>query len=335
MRVGPPYNEEPPVDLSINTSPFVPIHLFATATLSPNSQVAVPAQNLQNPLGGPMEIHEIRFQIYAQQPTEALAGLPVYLSDQGALVGVKLDLGTVELTNGFVPAWCLGQDMNENAKVLFINNLPTGLVNQISSYYRWVLPKPLYVPEGATIVPQFQHRGFAPVQVQVGIGYSGRALPKNTPKPQKAFVPWASSYYGKAMQFSTSATGSQFDQSSPVDLFNKWDTPIQLQRFTVRAPVIVPTYGVWADWNNVLGTYFNYLNARIVDSSGVPIVRKYTPLGEIVNPQNKTWELSGATQAPGDFWNVFLKMNPVSATIPDTTIIAQPQMALVGYREIA
>lgn len=322
------------MDLSLDPTPFVPIHLFATATLSPNSQVAVPAQNLQNPLGGPMEIHEIRFQIFARQPTEALAALPSYLSDQGALVGVKLDLGSIELTNGFVPAWCLGQDYNENAKALFINNLPTGLVNQISSYYRWVLPKPLYVPEGATIVPQFQHRGFAPVTVQVGIAYSGRALPRNAPKPAKAFVPWVSSYYSRAFQFTTTATDSQFDQSSPVDLFNKWDTDIQLQRFTVRSPVIVPSLGQWADWNNVLGTYFDYMQARIVDSSGVPIVRKYSPLGEIVNPQNKTWELGGATQASGDFWNIFLKMSPVPAVIAETTIIAQMQAALVGYREV-
>ena len=320
------------MDLNKDPVPFVPIHLFATATLSPNSQVAVPAQNLQNPLGGPMEIHEIRFQISARQPTEALASLPVYLSDQGALVGVKLDLGSVELTNGFVPAWCLGQDMNENSKTLLINNLPTGRVNQISSYYRWVLPKPLFVPEGATIVPQFQHRGFAPVTVQVGIGYSGRALPRNTPQPSKVFVPWVSSYYSQAMQFST--TTNTFDQSSPVDLFNKWDTPIQLQRFTVRSPVIVPSLGQWADWNNTLGTYFDYMQARIIDSSGVPVVRKYTPLGEIVNPQNKTWELSGASQAPGDFWNVFLKMTPVPVAVTETTIIAQMQAALVGYREV-
>lgn len=323
------------MDLLTDTAPFVPIHLFATATLSPNSQVAVPAQNLQNPLGGPMEIHEIRFQISARQPVEAITGFPIYLSDQGALVGVKLDLGTVELTNGFVPAWCLGQDMNQAAKTSFTNNLPTGNVQQITSYYRWVLPKPLYVPEGATIVPQFQHRGFAPVAVQVGIGYSGRALPRNTPKPPKAFVPWVSSYFSRAFQFTTSATGSQFDQSSPVDLFNKWDTPIQLQRFTVRSPVIIPSFGTWADWNNVLGTYFDYLQARIVDSSGIPIVRKYTPLGEIVNPQNKTWELSGAVQQPGDFWNVFVKMSPVPVVVSETTIIAQTQMALTGYREVA
>lgn len=319
------------MDLMTDTAPFVPIHLYATATLSPNSQVAVPAQNLQNPLGGPMEIHEIRFQIYARQPAEALASLPAYLSDQGALVGVKLDLGSIELTNGFVPAWCLGQDMNENAKNLFINNLPTGRVNQISSYYRWVLPKPLYVPEGATVIPQFQHRGFAPVTVQVGIAYSGRALPRNSPKPQKAFVPWVSSYYSQAMQFSTTAT--TFDQSSPVDIFNKWDTPIHLQRFTVRSPVIVPTLGQWADWNNVLGTYLDFMQARIIDSSGIPIVRKFTPLGEIVNPQYKTWEISGAVQAPGDFWNVFVKLTPVTVPLVDTTILAQTQMALVGYRE--
>lgn len=322
------------MDLNLDTAPYVPIHLFATATLSPNSQVAVPAQNLQNPLGGPMEIHEIRIQVSARQPTEAAAGLPFYLSDQGALVGIKLDLGTIELTNGFVPAWCLGQDYNENAKIQFVNALPTGTVNQIAAYYRWVLPKPLYVPEGATIIPQFQHRGYSPVTVQVGIGYSGKALPRNSPKPQKAFVPWVSSYYSRAFQFTTTPTGSQFDQSSPVDLFNKWDTPIQLQRFTVRSPVIVPTFGIWADWNNVLGTYFDYMQARIVDSSGVPIVRKYTPLGEIVNPQNKTWELGGAVQAPGDFWNVFVKMDPVPALVQDTTILAQTQMALVGYREV-
>lgn len=318
-----------------NTADFVPLHLFASAQVNPNSQVAVPAQQLQNPLGGPMEIHEIRIQVKALQPPETAGTIFLDPADQGALIGVKLDLGTMELTNGFVPAWALGQDINENAKTQFINFSPQQTVCEVSCYYRWVLPKPLFVPEGATVIPQFQHRGFAPVNVVVGIGYSGRALPRNTPKPQKVCLPWVSSYYSKAMQFS--ATDTTFDQSSPVDLFNKWDTQVNLQRFTARLPIIIPTLGIWADWQNNLNTYFSTMQARIVDGAGVPIVRRYTPLGEIVNGQTKTWELGGATQSAGDFWTVNIKMEPLPefALLPNQlTVLAQAQMALVGYREI-
>jgi hypothetical protein len=86
-----------------------------------------------------------------------------------------------------------------------------------------------------------------------------------------------------------------------------------------------------------LNTYFSTMQARIVDGAGVPIVRRYTPLGEIVNGQTKTWELGGATQAAGDFWTVNVKMEPLPefALLPNQlTILAQAQMALVGYREI-
>lgn len=319
-----------------NTSDFVPLHLFASATVSPNSQVAVPAQQLQNPLGGPMEIHEIRFRISAIQPPESANTLFTDPADQGALIGVKLDLGSIELTNGFVPAWCLGQDINQNAQTQYFNAVPGNNACVVSNYYKWRLPKPVFVPEGATIIPQFQHRGFANVSVQVAVSYSGRALPRNSPKPQKVFVPWISSYYSTALQFS--ATDTSFDTSSPVDLFNKWDVPVQLQRFTARLPIIIPTLGVWKDWGPYnLNTYYATMQAKIVDSGGIPIVRRYTPLGEIVNGQNKTWELDGATQSPGDYWSMSIKLQPLPefALLPNALdVIAQVQTALVGYREV-
>lgn len=313
-----------------NSQDFTPIHVYADASLQANSQVAVNAQALQNPLGGPMEIHEIRFKITADLPYSVLDVTNPVTGDMGALIGVKMDLGTIEITNGFVPAWALGMDEDQYASVQVREIPPSGELIRDSSYYRWRLPKPLYVPAGTTVVPQFQHRGFSSVPVQIGIGYSGRALPGNAPPPSTNFVPWITSYYSKAFELRTAQ--SDFDQSAATDLFNKWDQPVMLQRLGIHCPIIDLAAGSWYEWTINVGSFYDYIQARIVDSGGLPIVRKYTPLGQIVNAMNRTWEMSGAAMPPGTFWNVFLRCDPTFDD-PGKTLIAQPQMALTGYRK--
>lgn len=314
-----------------NPPDFTPIHVYAEASVQANSQVAVDAQALQNPLGGPMEIHEIRFKITADLPQSIFTATDLVEGDMGALIGVKLDLGTIELTNGFVPAWALGMDEDQYSSVQYREDPPSGLVVKSSSYYRWRLPKPLYIPAGTTAVPQFQHRGFSAVPVQIGIGYSGRALPANAPAPAVNFVPWVTAYYSKA--FELQPAGTNFDQSAATDIFNKWDQPVMLQRLGLHCPIIDLNAGSWYEWANNAGSFYEYIQARIVDSGGLPIVRKYTPIGQIVNAMNRTWEMSGATMPPGTFWNVFLRCGPAIAEL-ERTLIAQPQMALVGYRKV-
>lgn len=331
QMVVPPHRRCPKEPRVSNPADFTPIHVYANASLQANSQVAVNAQALQNPLGGPMEIHEIRFKITADLPESAFAAPDPITGDMGALIAVKLDLGTIELTNGFVPAWALGMDEDQYANVQYFENLPSGVIQKNSSYYRWRLPKPLYVPAGATVVPQFQHRGFSTVPVQIGIGYSGRALPANAPPPQTNFVPWVTSYFSKAFVLSDTAT--DFDTSSNTDIFNKWDQPVQLQRLGIHCPMVDLAAGSWYEWTVNVGSMFDYIQTRIVDSGGLPVVRKYTPIGQLVNPSNRTWEMSGAIMPPGSFWNVFLRCDPVLSPPLTKTLVAQPQVALVGYRK--
>src|SRR3972149_2029811 len=79
-----------------------PIHLTATTTLASNSSGGVNAIALKNPIGRPMEIHEIKFQLTMEEPSTRLAF-------KGIIVGCKLDLGKIPITNGFIPIAIFGK----------------------------------------------------------------------------------------------------------------------------------------------------------------------------------------------------------------------------------
>jgi hypothetical protein len=313
-----------------------PIFLTASTPLPSNSQGGVNAQALKNPLGTPMEIMEIRWQVFGSVGSGVL---PATLIPIGGAIGCKLVLGNIELTNGFIPLWLFGRCDNVFADDSKINGV-LGVFN--TNYYCemvWRLPQPLFVPAGAVLQPTFQHYGYGALPMTVTISYCARSLKANASPPALMPVPWVSKYISKSMDYAFVDN----DTSQETDIINPYDVPVHLQRMTGRVVTqMYDTLGLITRFTdsdalntNVIAPGFDEPNitVRIVDSAGNPIVRNATRIRQVFHNTTRSWEMSaGTTMPPNSFYNVVLAQVAGAA---GALIVTQRQVhiAAVGWRE--
>lgn len=298
-----------------------PIHLTATTSLASNTTGGVNTVALKNPMGGAMEVHEIKFQV-----TGPLSQTNANVF--GGIIAAKLDIGSHPLTNGYVPIWSLGRSLGLGAENLIRN------VNNAISEFSWRLARPLYVPADAVITPTFQHRGLITNSLSVRVSYVGRSFNRRGPLPQKVYIPYASAYVSKNFSIDSADT----DESTELELINPFDSPLFIQRFTGRCQFY---------WND--GSANNYatdsqmgsivsggqlMTVRMVDSNGRPIIRNFTVFYTAFPQPTRSWELDGkAVMDPQSYYRVFTRKSAPTAAlnIPATTQIF---VGCVGWREI-
>lgn len=295
-----------------------PLHLTATTTLGSNTTGGVNTVALKNPLGGAMEIREIKF---------AITGPPLYNGSSnvgyGGIIGAKLDVGAHPLTNGYVPVGNFGRPIG-----LFSEQILSNINNSISEF-SWKLPRPLYVPAGAVITPTFQHRGLVTDSLSVRVSYSGRSV--SGPMPKKIFIPYASCFVSK--NFPSDTAGS--DQSTELDLINPFDDVLYIHRFVGRCYFtnqgFVTEVGVG---NDTAGR--EMFTVRMSDSNGRPIIRTFTVFRVAFPTPTRTWDLDGqAVMDPQSYYRVFVKKAaPIVGNFDTGPATTQVMMSCVGWREI-
>lgn len=180
--------------------------------LSGNSAIPDYGQ-LSYPFRKAIVIEEIRWTLRCTEASSA---------NLGALVLTKMQLGQKYLMRDAVPIWLLGTSMTR----LQEQGTDTGLTTTVNySHYRWRLPEPLYLEAGQVLAPVFSRGadGFPSINVQVS--YVGRTVPPNQPRPVVIPVPYAASFV---------TTSAIYEQSNEKHLFNPFDVPIRVQRFTGR-----------------------------------------------------------------------------------------------------
>jgi hypothetical protein len=291
-----------------------PFFLTASTTVSSNSGGGVNSAALKNPTGGPMELLEIRWQVKTTGFNSSVGG---------AYLGCKLDLGKIPLTNGFVPVWSFYRADNLFQEVV------QGLALSLTSYctYTWRLPRPLYVPAGAVVVPTFQHRGFFQQPIAVKVSYSCRTVSPNS-KPSRASIPYAAYFASKMMRYDL----ADIDSSSETDLTNGFSEPIQLQAFTGRVAVVDYGTGLTAFEASQEGG--RDLLLRMVDLNGRPIVRSFAPFRQVFGATTRSWDLGHGEQlSPSAYYLVSLQKNVPAATLGAAFFI-QAFVGLAGWREV-
>ncbi len=295
-----------------------PVHLSGSLVLRSGSNGAVPAGALKNPMGQDMELLEIKFEISGANDDE-------FDEVFGGTIWCDLTMGGVKVTNGAIPVWNFGRSENFNGEQ------QTDSVDDISFVsYSWRLPRPLFVPAGAALIPSFTHTGLIPAALNVRVGYSGRTV---VSRPKKIYVPWVAKYVSKSFN---PVNDAGVDQSSELDLVNSNPEVLHLQRFTGRT-LVVNSDGTMEEGSPV---YFGCqtLTVRMTDSYGRPIVRSYTPFCSVFSPLTRSWELDDGTQLdPESFYRVQLKVAPVTLDAGQTAAVGaagQAFIAMIGWREL-
>lgn len=310
--------------------PSDPIHLTATATVPSNSTTGVNAAALKNPMGGAMEIHQIKWELQIPSASVTFTG-----SVTGGVIGCKLEMGGHPLTNGFIPVWSFVKPNSILDEILM--NTGATAAGQVS-VFTWNLARPLYVPPGVTVTPAFQHRGLFQAAVNVRISYGGRSFRAKTAAPKKVNVPYASVYISKNFD----ANAADTDQSTELDIINPFDTPLKLQRLTGRCQFQDSNRG----GNLYIDEGYNgatsgptpgeeMLSVRIFDSNGRPIVRNATIFRSVFSTITRSWEMdNGAVMDPESYYRVLLtKAAPLAGASSDP-VFCQAFVGAVGWREI-
>ncbi len=295
-------------------SPISPIHLSAKVVLDSGSSGAASVASLKNPMGQDMEITEIKFEVSG----DITSGVnPIF----GGTIACELVMGDYKLTNGAIPIWCFGRAENLAAEAMF--DTQTGFIFQS---YAWRLPRPLFVAAGGAVVPTFTHTAFVKQKLNVRIGYSARTV---TARPKKLYLPWVAKYASKAFN---PISAADVDSSSQLDLVNPNPEPLHLQRFVGRTmqtddngrSIDDPVFPAFSD---------EYLNLRMTDSYGRPIIKNYTPFRVAFSALTRTWEMdNGTVLDPESYYLVNLKKDAMVVAVEGS--FGQAFVSMVGWREL-
>jgi hypothetical protein len=290
----------------------IPIHLYGSVTVTPNSSAAVNGVALKNPNPGPMLINEIKFMISG-------ASLALQSMSGGGL-RCRLDMGKIPLSNGSIPLWLYGR----------VENL-TQEGNSRFMTFKWKLPRPIFVPSGAAIIPTFYHAGIpGDTPVVASVAYGGRAFGPDF-SPRKIYLPYVAGYTTKIFDIDESTA----DTSSETDLVNQFDTPLVVDRITGRIDSLT-TNNTQDDYvANLYPAAVELVTLRMWDSLGNSIVRSYTPLYTVCHGVMRSWQLDGkVTLPPGAYYIAdFLKNAPGYTTNSGNRL--QAGIAINAWREVS
>lgn len=298
-----------------------PVVLTATTTVAPNSTSGFNSIALQNPLKLPMEVLEIRVQLACATPIT------------GAAVGMKLTLGSFDITKDYVPVHCFDAARNEYGELY-------GSAN--STYYAsfsWRLAHPIFVPSGALINPDVQHRGFTSSPITVTVSYLGRSLPAGTRAPTSTKVPYVASYSSKT--FDTFSVSADTDQSTETDLVNHTNAVLHLERIVGRVS------SNYFDSNQALNVDLSadaalrLLSIRMSDSQGNGIVPRVTQFGQVFPFATHAWRVD-ATIPVGGYYVAYLSKIAAGPSVTGYGLTtfgvnqyqSQATIAIVGWREV-
>ncbi len=281
-----------------------PVLLSASVDLASGATAQPDMDKLSSPFRTPMVITEIRFMSRITDPGD-------YVNMTFSL-RVALRVGRFSITDVPTPISMFGTSHDALTEQQMSDNLYVAGQYNVVSFNKWLLPKPLFLRPGESIIPQASRTvdGYAGT-ARLWITYAGYMLAPGTPTPEKLMVP----YVGVWMPSRTASTSI-----SDGDFSNPFKTPLRVQRFIGRlfnsTDWGTPNYeDIDSGWDA------GALMVRMSDSQGYNVVRDFTPFSQVFQINRRVLPVK-RTLAPGE--NFTAQLQGVSAT--------SPAIALIGHR---
>lgn len=315
------FNRQPPFysPLCLSDNVLVGRSAVVTAaeTLAPGAPTAAEGVKIRNPNKTAMLVDQFQFTFNPQQSSNLRFV---------AQFSTNLMLGSIALTNGFVPMFAL-------CPTYIGVRSRTDLARNAT--FAWHLPRPLYVPPNVAISAQFMQQTLAPAipgETLTGpftFSTRGRSLPKDFPVPPEIFVPWATHYRNTDRSVSTFTTDDK-------SLINPYPQPMRITRFLGWVPWIALNATSTAITGNPQSSQRNLVTVRMTLSNGKMLVSTDTPFYHVFSPSRRTMDVDAILQA-NEFVKAIVNVpdgftddddNPtnVNAQLLDATI------GMIGYR---
>lgn len=187
-----------------------PVIVRGGTTLRSNSIGTPNVESLKAPDGKAMLVDRIVFRLSSDYDYGNSCLL-------GGVVGCKLSIGNIALTNKSMPI------------ALFAPQGDRGIeADRWDAVYELLLDKPIYLPAGSFIRPEFEHRGLIVSDISVEVLYCGSVV--SGVAPRKLYLPWFASFQS-AVSFEGSAIAAE---STEQDLVNVRDSLLHVERFIGR-----------------------------------------------------------------------------------------------------
>lgn len=286
-----------------------------SATIVPGSTVSLNAEQMTPPSNRPMLVRDITFVVFSTFGST--------WQNTGLLVQAKINAGRFAVTNGFVPLSLMGPVTDRRAEFISI----TGQTLSVS-YFKWILPKPMYLPPNTQMQFTFQTSPLSFIGVGSGsaivlASVRGLLLDK---QQSTAEVPYVTAFIPTTTQL----------QSGQQDLANVLDKPLKLHRLLGR---IVFQYLVNSNLDDAVGSRGdegggdplvavarNY-QLRLRDSMGTALTigntSEYVPFWTLFAPGSYGWPMQ-RTLDPNEHLIATL------STLP--TANKRPMVSMVGHR---
>lgn len=194
--------------------------------------------------------------------------------------------------------------------------------------FRWLLPKPLYMPAGDILqcsVERDATFASAFTMQNTMLSYLGRACAPGDAPPAVRNIPWVT-YYKHPGASAYSETNDEFR--------NPFLKPLMVQRLIARygrlasfpqPDQLISAFSAQNSLPSAIVPTLRFPNVKILDSLGYMIVPTMTPLGAVIDPLRAAWTFNRAL-SPRE--QLAIAFQTVGSDIPADTFLS-----MVGYRE--
>jgi hypothetical protein len=315
---------------------WAPVSYTSEVTgLGAGETLPLPQASLQSGFNTPYFIDEIRFTAY----TGTYTGIDL-AGDISGMIGFQLSASSYAFSRGgfgqtsfvpmilYAPTYSSAASTTNGPLYESMRQAVSATENRRYVTRRWVLPKPLFMPAGDTIlaaVNRVAAIGTDIPDITAQVTVIGRALPPNTPTPAKRQIPFVGYYVHPS-----TATYSEGN----FQLLNPFKSDWNVQRMVIATRTTAANgFSTGAGFLESPDGTTRYASIKLTDSLGYKITGSsaggFVPIADVASRNNDSVWTFSRPLPPNEQYNAAFQIT--TGTITNT--VFDVLFSMVGYRD--